>query len=62
MGRHLQKLVNMHTLNLASTRCDVFAPVAVVGVDLLWDVCLCDQTTGSVLKELSPWVHIWGSW
>jgi len=32
MGPHLGKLVNMHTLDLARTRCDVLRPVFVVGV------------------------------
>jgi len=61
MSRYLGELVNMHTLNLASTRCEVLRRWLLLVFDLLWNVCLCDQPTGSVMKELRPWAHIWGS-
>jgi len=40
MGPHLGKLVNMHTLNLESTRCDVLRRWLLFVFDLLWYV-LC---------------------
>jgi len=36
MGPHLGKLVNMHTLNLASTRCHVQRRWLLLVCDLLW--------------------------
>jgi len=41
MGPHLGKLVNMHTLNLASTRCEVLRRWLLLVFDLLWNVCSC---------------------
>jgi len=58
----MRVLMNMHTLNLESTRCDALRRWLLLVLDLLWNVCLCDQTTGSVMKELRPWVHICGGW
>jgi len=40
MGPHLGKLVNMHTLNLAGTRCDVLRRWLLVVFDMLWYVCI----------------------
>ena len=63
MGPHLGKLVNMQTLNLESTRCDVLCRWLLLVFDMLWYVCIVrGQGMRSVLKELWPWVHIWGSW
>jgi len=38
MGPHLGKLVNMHTLNLAGTRCDVLRRWLLFVFDMLWYV------------------------
>jgi len=63
MGPHLGKLVNMRTLNLASTRCEVLRRWLLLVCDLSWYVCFVPgQGITSVLKELWPWVHIWGTW
>jgi len=40
MGPHLGKLVNMHTLNLDGTRCDVLRRWLLLVFDLLWYVCI----------------------
>jgi len=40
MGEHLGKLVNMHTLDLASTRCEVLCQWLLLVFDLLWYVCI----------------------
>ena len=40
MGPHLGKLVNMHTLNLARTRCDVLRRWLLLVFDTLWYVCI----------------------
>jgi len=40
MGPHLGKLVNMHTLNLAGTRCDVVRRWLLLVFDMLWYVCI----------------------
>jgi len=62
MGPHLGNLVNMHMLNLASTRCDALRRWLLLVFDLLWDVCFVPwQGITSVMKELWPWAHIWGS-
>ena len=57
----LEKLVSIHALNLARTRCDVLRRWLLLVFDMLWYVCIV-QGMASVLKELWPWVHIWGSW
>ena len=40
MGPPLGKLVNMHTLNLESTRCDVLRRWLLAVFDMLWYVCI----------------------
>jgi len=40
MGPHLGKLVNMRTLKLSSTRCDVLRVWLLLAFDLLWYVCI----------------------
>jgi len=40
MGPYLGKLVNMHTLNLARTRCDVLCRWLLLVFDILWYVCI----------------------
>jgi len=40
MGRHLGKLVNMHALNLASTRCGAWHRWLLLVFDLLWCMCI----------------------
>jgi len=40
MGPHLGKLVNMHTLDLESTRCDVVRRWLLAVFDMLWYVCI----------------------
>ena len=40
MGPHLGKLVNMHTLNFAGTRCDVLCRWLLLVFDMLWYVCI----------------------
>jgi len=40
MGPHLGKLVNMHTLDLSSTRCDGLRVWLLLVFDLLWYVCI----------------------
>jgi len=40
MGPHLGKLVNMHTLYLHGTRCDVLRAWLLLVFDLLWYVCI----------------------
>ena len=62
MGPHLGKLVNMHTLNLASTRCDCGGGCCWCLICAVVCVHCVGQGMTSVLKELRPWVHIWGSW
>jgi len=40
MGPHLGKLVNMRTLKLSCTRCDVLRVWLLLVFDLLWYVCI----------------------
>jgi len=63
MGPHLGKLVKIRTLNLESTRCDGLRRWLLLVFDLLWDVCFVPgQGMTSIIKELWPWAHIWGTW
>jgi len=59
MGPHLEKLVNMHTLDLARTRCDVLRRWLLLVFDMLWYVCIvrssqwhrCCRSCGSTSGE-----------
>ena len=46
MGPHLEKLVNMHTLDLARTRCDVLRRWPLLVFDMLCALCGADNKIG----------------